>query len=32
VPFFDLLGELQWNYFGGQKTVQILVRDIKVTS
>jgi single-stranded-DNA-specific exonuclease len=27
--FLDVLGELQWNYFGGQKTVQILVRDLK---
>lgn len=28
--FYHILGELQWNYFAGQKTVQILVRDIKV--
>jgi single-stranded-DNA-specific exonuclease len=27
--FLDILGELQWNYFAGQKTVQILVRDLK---
>lgn len=27
--FYNILGELQWNYFAGQKTVQILVRDIK---
>lgn len=25
----DLLGELQWNYFGGQKQIQILVKDLK---
>jgi single-stranded-DNA-specific exonuclease len=25
----DVLGELQWNYFAGQKSVQILVRDLK---
>ena len=28
-PFLDVLGELQWNYFAGQKSVQILVRDLK---
>lgn len=28
--FYDILGELQWNYFAGQKTIQILVRDLKV--
>lgn len=27
--FYDILGELQWNYFAGQKTVQILIRDLK---
>ncbi|AHI06162.1 single-strand DNA-specific exonuclease [Bdellovibrio bacteriovorus W] len=27
---FNVLGELQWNYFGGQKTVQILVKDLQV--
>jgi single-stranded-DNA-specific exonuclease len=27
--YLDVLGELQWNYFAGQKTVQILVRDLK---
>jgi single-stranded-DNA-specific exonuclease len=25
----DILGELQWNYFGGQKTIQILIKDLK---
>lgn len=25
----DVLGELQWNYFSGQKTIQILIRDIR---
>ena len=24
----DFIAELQWNYFGGNKGVQILVRDI----
>lgn len=28
--YLDVLGELQWNYFGGQKSVQILVRDLRV--
>lgn len=27
--FYDILGELQWNYFAGQKTIQILIRDLK---
>lgn len=27
--FLDVLGELQWNYYAGQKSVQILVRDLK---
>lgn len=27
---YDILGELQWNYFAGQKTIQILIRDLKV--
>ncbi|MEN0057624.1 MAG: single-stranded-DNA-specific exonuclease RecJ [Bdellovibrio sp.] len=27
--FYDILGELQWNYYAGQKTVQILIRDLK---
>ncbi len=26
----DVLGELQWNYFAGKKTVQLLIRDLKV--
>lgn len=30
--FYNILGELQWNYFAGQKTVQILVKDIKATT
>ncbi len=29
---YHILGELQWNYFAGQKTVQILIRDIKVAT
>jgi len=27
---FDILGELQWNYFGGAQTVQLLLKDLKV--
>ena len=27
--FYSILGELQWNYFAGQKSVQILVKDLK---
>jgi single-stranded-DNA-specific exonuclease len=27
--YLDVLGELQWNYFGGQQNVQILVRDLR---
>ncbi|MNK07879.1 Single-stranded-DNA-specific exonuclease RecJ [compost metagenome] len=30
--FYNVLGELQWNYFAGQKTVQILIRDIKAAT
>ncbi|MBO9665963.1 MAG: single-stranded-DNA-specific exonuclease RecJ [Bdellovibrio sp.] len=30
--FYNILGELQWNYFAGQKTIQILVRDLKAMS
>lgn len=29
---YHILGELQWNYFAGQKTVQILIRDLKAIS
>jgi single-stranded-DNA-specific exonuclease len=25
----DLLGELQWNYFSGRRTLQILIKDMK---
>lgn len=25
----DILGELQWNYFNGRRTVQILIKDLK---
>lgn len=28
---YDILGELQWNYYNGQKTIQILVRDLRVS-
>ncbi len=27
--FVDILGELQWNYFAGQKKIQILIKDLK---
>lgn len=30
--FYDILGELQWNYFAGQKTIQILIRDLKAVT
>lgn len=30
--FYHILGELQWNYFAGQKTVQILIRDLKAAT
>lgn len=26
---YNLLSELQWNYFNGQKTIQLLVKDLK---
>lgn len=26
---YDVLAELQWNYFNGQKTIQLLIKDIK---
>lgn len=29
---FEILGELQWNYYNGQKTMQILIKDLKVQS
>ncbi len=28
---YDVLGELQWNYYNGQKNVQLLVKDIRVS-
>jgi single-stranded-DNA-specific exonuclease len=27
---YDLLGELQWNYFAGNRTIQILIKDLKI--
>lgn len=27
---YEMLSELQWNYFNGQKTVQLLVKDLKL--
>jgi Single-stranded DNA-specific exonuclease len=30
--FYNVLGELQWNYFAGQKTIQILIRDLKAAT
>lgn len=30
--FYHILGELQWNYYAGQKTVQILIRDLKAAT
>ncbi|MBC7419376.1 MAG: single-stranded-DNA-specific exonuclease RecJ [Bdellovibrio sp.] len=26
---YDVLGEMQWNYFNGRKTIQLLVKDLK---
>lgn len=26
----DILGEIQWNYFSGRRTVQLLIKDLKV--
>ena len=28
---YQLLGELQWNYFAGKKSIQLLIRDLKPT-
>jgi single-stranded-DNA-specific exonuclease len=28
---YDILGELQWNYYNGQKNVQLLVKDLRVS-
>ncbi|WP_415063834.1 single-stranded-DNA-specific exonuclease RecJ [Bdellovibrio sp.] len=30
--YYHILGELQWNYFAGQKTIQILIRDLKAAT
>lgn len=27
----DVLGEIQWNYFAGKKTIQILIKDFKLS-
>ncbi len=27
---YDVLAEMQWNYFNGQKTIQLLVKDLKL--
>lgn len=27
--YYDVLGELQWNYFAGQKSTQVLIRDLR---
>lgn len=27
---YNMLSELQWNYFNGQKTIQLLVKDLKL--
>lgn len=26
----DILGELQWNYFGGKKSIQFIIRDLMI--
>jgi hypothetical protein len=28
-PYLDFLCEMQWNYFNGRKTVQLLVREVR---
>lgn len=28
---YDILGEVQWNYFNGQKAIQIIVKDIRIS-
>lgn len=30
--YYDILGELQWNYFAGQKTTQVLIRDLRAAT
>ncbi|MGZ3774515.1 MAG: single-stranded-DNA-specific exonuclease RecJ [Pseudobdellovibrionaceae bacterium] len=30
--YYDVLGELQWNYFAGQKTTQVLIRDLRAAT
>ncbi len=27
---YDILGELQWNYYNGQQTIQLLIKDLRV--
>ncbi len=27
----DVLGEIQWSYFAGKKTIQILIKDFKLS-
>ena len=29
---YQILSELQWNYFNGRKTIQLLIRDLKPMS
>ena len=28
---YDILGELQWNYYNGQQTIQLLIKDLRVS-
>lgn len=28
---YDVLGELQWNYFGGRESIQLLIKDIRIS-
>ncbi|MGZ3768613.1 MAG: single-stranded-DNA-specific exonuclease RecJ [Bdellovibrio sp.] len=30
--YYDVLGELQWNYFAGQKSTQVLIRDLRAAT
>lgn len=31
VTEIDLLGELQWNYFGGKESIQLLIKDLRLS-
>lgn len=29
---YDVLGELQWNFFGGRKRIQVLIKDLRLNT